>query len=138
MARSSGATSRGLRWLAVLACALAACGAGELTAGDPSAPSAGDPSAPSAGDPSAPSAAEPGRDAFVGGARCADCHPTEALAWRGSHHDLAMQVADEVTVHGDFADATLLRTPTPVRFSRRDGRFVVRIEARTACPPTSR
>src|SRR5262245_56518471 len=42
--------------------------------------------------------AELGREAFVGSARCAGCHPGEAAAWRGSHHDLAMQVADESTV----------------------------------------
>jgi predicted CXXCH cytochrome family protein len=39
---------------------------------------------------------------FVGGAACAGCHAEEAARWRGSHHDLAMQVAGSDTVLGDF------------------------------------
>jgi predicted CXXCH cytochrome family protein len=69
-----------------------------------------------------------GRAGFVGSARCAACHPGEAAAWRGSHHDLAMQAADEETVLGDFADAKLARFPVVTRFFRRDGRFFVETE----------
>jgi len=40
--------------------------------------------------------------AFVRGARCVNCHAAETALWRGSHHDLAMQVATEATVRADF------------------------------------
>ncbi len=107
------------RTVFVLACALAACGPGD-------APPGGGPGAAATKD----AAASPpsGRAAFVGGERCASCHPTEAAAWRGSHHDLAMQVADEDTVLGDFDHAELPRSPVGMRFFRRDGRFLAEAE----------
>src|SRR5689334_5831996 len=37
---------------------------------------------------------------FVGRAVCEKCHAEEARRWAGSHHDLAMQPADETTVLG--------------------------------------
>src|SRR6476620_4993042 len=39
---------------------------------------------------------------FVGRQSCAQCHETQHSAWEGSHHDLAMDVAKEATVLGDF------------------------------------
>ncbi|MCB0315849.1 MAG: hypothetical protein KDH84_21765, partial [Calditrichaeota bacterium] len=47
-------------------------------------------------------AASPG---FVDNRLCIDCHPAQYEQWRGSHHDLAMQPANETTVLGNFADA---------------------------------
>ena len=41
-------------------------------------------------------------DGYVGDAACIDCHQTEVDLWKGSHHDLAMQIADESTILGDF------------------------------------
>ena len=38
----------------------------------------------------------------VGGQACAACHAAEYKAWKGLHHDLAMQVADEKTALGNF------------------------------------
>jgi len=113
------------RLLLALACVLAACGPGDAPPGArPDAGAARDTEA------SAPS----GRAAFVGGERCAACHPTEAAAWRGSHHDLAMQVADESTVLGDFDDAELPDSPTRMRFFRRGGRFLVEAENPDGAP----
>ena len=43
---------------------------------------------------------------YVGGETCVTCHAEQADRWAGSHHDLAMQVAGEGTVLGDFS-------PTP-------------------------
>ena len=63
--------------------------------------------------------------AYVGRAACAECHAREVEAWRGSDHDLAMQVADETTVLGNFADAKFEYAGTTTTFSRRDGKFVV-------------
>ena len=50
--------------------------------------------------------AKPAKPAtFVGTATCAPCHAAQTVAWRGSHHDLAMQQATEATVLGDFRNA---------------------------------
>jgi tetratricopeptide (TPR) repeat protein len=61
---------------------------------------------------------------FVGAAACAPCHAKETQAWRGSDHDLAMQVADARTVLGKFDDAKLEGTT----FFTRDGKFFVNTE----------
>ena len=66
--------------------------------------------------------------AYVGGASCVGCHSTEAALWRGSHHDLAMQIADETTVLGDFGDAEFAYAGVTSLFFRRDGRFWVRTD----------
>ncbi len=62
---------------------------------------------------------------FVGGESCASCHTQETAAWRGSHHQLAMQAASEQTVLGDFADATFDYGGITTRFFKRDGKFFV-------------
>ena len=61
----------------------------------------------------------------VGGKVCAECHAKQFDAWRGSDHDLAMQVADEKSVLGNFADARFTYAGTTSRFFRRDGKFYV-------------
>ena len=53
------------------------------------------------------------------------CHAKEHAAWKGSDHDLAMQVADEKSVLGDFANAKFAYAGTTSTFSRRDGKFFV-------------
>jgi len=53
--------------------------------------------------PAAPAAKGPPE--FVADASCAECHAAETEAWRGSHHDRAMEVADPNTVLGDFSGA---------------------------------
>jgi tetratricopeptide (TPR) repeat protein len=62
---------------------------------------------------------------FVGGQKCAECHKNEYDKWRGSHHDLAMDEANDSTVLGDFDDAVFEYFGTVSRFYRRDGRFLV-------------
>ena len=74
-------------------------------------------------EPAAPVAA--GEPAFVGSAECRSCHEAEFADWLGSHHDLAMQVADESTVLGDFADTEFEYFDTVSRFFRQDEDFVV-------------
>ncbi len=56
---------------------------------------------------------------------CRECYVKEDRQWQGSHHDLAMQEADDKTVLGDFDDATLTQFGVTSRFFRRDGRFLV-------------
>lgn len=78
--------------------------------------------------PSAPllPAAAPAQSAsHVGAAACAECHAKEAAAWKGSHHDLAMQAADERSVLGDFRQAKFSYAGITSTFFRRDGRYFV-------------
>ena len=65
---------------------------------------------------------------YVGGAECAKCHPAEAKLWRGSHHDLAMQVATDASVLGDFGDARFTHSGVETRFFRRGKKFMVRTD----------
>jgi tetratricopeptide (TPR) repeat protein len=62
---------------------------------------------------------------FVGSEQCRDCHNPEFDAWSGSHHDLAMDVAREDTVLGDFDDAEIAVHGITSRFFRKDGKFFV-------------
>lgn len=77
---------------------------------------------------------EAGREAprsqvrFVGRTACAECHPRESEAWARSEHALAMQVASESTVLGDFDDARATHFGRESSFHRRDGKFLARTE----------
>ena len=52
-------------------------------------------------------AAAPAPAAYVGSQACAACHVEETKRWRTSQHAIAMQVADERTVLGDFSGKRL-------------------------------
>jgi hypothetical protein len=78
---------------ACAAAAVLACGAGDPT-------------------PTTPPAA------FAGSAACVECHADAFEAWSGSHHDRAMQVANDETVLGDFDDASFPSFPVVTRLSR--------------------
>lgn len=65
---------------------------------------------------------------FVGRRACASCHQDQEERWRGSHHDLAMQAANELTVLGDFEDVTFSHLGATTRFFRRDSQFWVSAE----------
>jgi len=65
---------------------------------------------------------------FVGSTACAGCHAKEMEAWRGSHHQLAMQEANASTVLGNFDDAKFRHSGIESRFFKRDGRFMVRTD----------
>ncbi len=69
-----------------------------------------------------------GAPTFVGTAACTECHQEVAAEWRGSDHDLAMDVADSSTVLGDFDDAEFTSHGITSRFYRRDGRYLVHTE----------
>jgi predicted CXXCH cytochrome family protein len=76
------------------------------------------------GEPTVPaSAAE-----FVGSNACRDCHVKEFDAWQNSQHALAMQVATEATVLGDFADASFEYAGIRSSFFRRGDEFVVKTD----------
>lgn len=62
---------------------------------------------------------------YVGRTQCASCHEKEYAAWKGSDHDLAMQMADEKSVLGNFADAKFSYAGITSTFSRRGDKFYV-------------
>ncbi len=71
-----------------------------------------------------------GNAQFVGSRNCRDCHEQQYEKWQGSHHDLAMDIATEQTVLGDFDNATFTHQGVTSQFFRRNGRFIVHTEGR--------
>jgi tetratricopeptide (TPR) repeat protein len=65
---------------------------------------------------------------FVGVEQCIDCHTEAYESWLGSHHDDAMDFANEQTVLGDFDDAEFEYGGVTSRFYRRDGKYFVHTE----------
>jgi tetratricopeptide (TPR) repeat protein len=67
---------------------------------------------------------------FVGREKCQKCHQVSYAKWQGSHHDLAMDEATEVTVLGDFSDAVFTDPYNNItsRFYKRNGDFFVETE----------
>lgn len=63
--------------------------------------------------------------AFVGSRKCMECHKKEYDKWLGSHHDHAMDVANEQTVLGDFNNAEFRIHGVTSRFYRKDEKFFV-------------
>ena len=49
----------------------------------------------------------------------------EHAAWSGSHHDLAMQIADEKSVLGNFSNAKFSSAGVASTFFKRDGKYFV-------------
>jgi len=62
---------------------------------------------------------------FVGSSNCRDCHNPEYDSWEGSHHDLAMAVASEETVLGDFNNTEFTLHGITSRFFKKEGKFFV-------------
>jgi Tfp pilus assembly protein PilF len=65
---------------------------------------------------------------FVGRDECIDCHTAAYESWLGSHHDDAMDVANEQTVRGDFNDAEFTHSGVTSRFFRKDDKYLVETE----------
>ena len=62
---------------------------------------------------------------FVGSVECEECHKVEYDKWQDSHHDLAMDVANEESVLGDFNNTEFTIHGITSRFYRKDGKFFV-------------
>jgi tetratricopeptide (TPR) repeat protein len=80
---------------------------------------------PAAGIAAAPDAAPLPPAQHVGRSTCAECHAREHDAWHGSDHDLAMQVPDEKSMLGNFANAKFSYAGTTSTFFKRDGKYFV-------------
>ena len=65
---------------------------------------------------------------YVGTQQCASCHQKQATLWQGSHHDLAMQPANEKTVLGDFDNASFDYFGTISRFYKKDSQYFVQTD----------
>jgi hypothetical protein len=71
---------------------------------------------------------------FVGSAACAECHRAAYDLWTGSHHQRAMQRADETTVLGDFGGASFTQDGVTTQFFKRNGKFFVNTEGADGKP----
>ena len=67
----------------------------------------------------------PVKSTFVGSRKCRDCHKQEYDKWKGSHHERAMDVANEKTVLGDFNDAVFDHFGVVSRFYKKNGKYMV-------------
>lgn len=65
---------------------------------------------------------------YVGRDTCIQCHQREGELWKGSHHDLAMDLATPETVLADFNDASLDYYGVHARMFRRDDKYFVHTE----------
>jgi len=65
---------------------------------------------------------------YVGRNSCVECHQNEHELWLGSDHDLAMDLATEATVLGDFNDAEVEHYGMTSKLFRKDGKFMVNTE----------
>ena len=65
---------------------------------------------------------------YVGQERCAACHAEQVAAWKTSHHALAMQVANDSTVLGNFNNAQFSNDGVSSSFFKKDGKFYLRTD----------
>lgn len=66
-----------------------------------------------------------GEHHFVDNQTCMECHAEEAEAWQGSHHERAMQVANDQTVLGDFDNVSFTDAGVTSRFFQKDGKYFI-------------
>ena len=65
---------------------------------------------------------------YVGRSRCIECHQKQGDLWHGSHHDLAMDMATDQTVLGNFDNAELEHFDITSRMFRDADKFMVNTE----------
>lgn len=64
-------------------------------------------------------------ETFVGRQACIQCHTKENELWLDSHHDLAMDYANDSTVLGNFNNTELKAQGNTHKFYKRDNKFFV-------------
>ncbi len=62
---------------------------------------------------------------FVGSKKCLDCHKKQFDTWQDSHHDHAMDVANQATVLGDFDNTVFQIHGVTSRFYKKGRRYFV-------------
>jgi len=65
---------------------------------------------------------------FVGSNACINCHKEQFDKWKGSHHDLAMQGANDSTVLGDFDNVETKIDGVDYFFFKKNEDFFVKIK----------
>ena len=65
---------------------------------------------------------------FLGDRNCKECHAKEFDEWHGSDHDKAMQIADSLSVLGDFNNSVFKSQGVTSRFYRQDQGYYVNTE----------
>ena len=63
---------------------------------------------------------------FLGDSKCKDCHKEQFKEWKGSHHDKAMQLADSVSVLGNFSDEKFTSQGVTSHFYKKESGFMVK------------
>ena len=66
---------------------------------------------------------------YVGDKACAECHSKETHEWKGSDHDLAMMVADEKSVKGDFNNSKFDYNGMITTFFKEGDKFMVNTDS---------
>lgn len=69
-----------------------------------------------------------GSTSFVGSNTCVACHKKEFVKWQGSHHELAMQIANDSTVLGDFDNIKTEIDGVEYFFFKKNADFFVKIK----------
>lgn len=62
---------------------------------------------------------------YVGSQECSSCHLEQSELWHDSHHDLAMQIANEQTVLGDFNNTSFDYFGTTSKFYKKNNQHYV-------------
>jgi hypothetical protein len=65
---------------------------------------------------------------YTGRESCRECHEKQYNLFLGSDHDMAMDVATDSTVLGNFNNVTFTQGGITSRFFRKDGKFLVNTE----------
>lgn len=65
---------------------------------------------------------------FLGDKVCAECHKQEVDNWKGSHHDKAMQIANDSTILGDFKNKKFTSQGITSHFYKKDDAYFVNTE----------
>jgi tetratricopeptide (TPR) repeat protein len=60
---------------------------------------------------------------YAGSNACAQCHASQVIAWRGSQHSKAMQIASKQSVSGDFDNARAEHFDSRARFFQKYDRY---------------
>tara|TARA_R110001583_G_scaffold195374_1_gene372361 strand:+ start:83 stop:2341 length:2259 start_codon:yes stop_codon:yes gene_type:complete len=65
---------------------------------------------------------------FLGDTNCKECHEDEFKAWSGSHHDKAMEIADSISVLGNFKNEKFTSQGVTNHFFKKGTDFYVNTE----------
>jgi len=67
-------------------------------------------------------------DHFLGDQKCKECHQDQFKSWEGSHHDKAMEIADSISILGDFNNQKFTSQGVTSLFYKKENDFYVNTE----------